>query len=113
MVCEVYNHCHYDFKMVFLKIVYSVCVVFLSNCTPCFVSISAPLFLMQYLHESGLAANGKVIGITQPRRVAATTVCQISLKPSFHMVANASQVSSRWTLTPSRRHLRHVRDKFI
>ena len=33
------------------------------------------LFSPQYLHESGLAANGKVIGITQPRRVAATTVC--------------------------------------
>ncbi|CAB3982885.1 probable ATP-dependent RNA helicase DHX35 [Paramuricea clavata] len=28
----------------------------------------------QYLHESGLAGNGKIIGITQPRRVAATTV---------------------------------------
>lgn len=30
--------------------------------------------LPQYLHEAGWAAEGKVIGCTQPRRVAATTV---------------------------------------
>ena len=35
-----------------------------------------------------------------------------NLWPSFHMVANVSQVSSRQTLTLSRRHLRHGRDKF-
>lgn len=30
--------------------------------------------LPQYLHEAGWAADGKVIGCTQPRRVAATSV---------------------------------------
>ena len=29
----------------------------------------------QYLHEAGWTANGFTVGITQPRRVAATTVC--------------------------------------
>lgn len=31
--------------------------------------------VFQYLLEAGWAAEGKVIGVTQPRRVAATSVC--------------------------------------
>ena len=30
--------------------------------------------LPQYLHEAGWTGNGSMVGVTQPRRVAATTV---------------------------------------
>ncbi|ORZ38802.1 pre-mRNA splicing factor [Catenaria anguillulae PL171] len=30
----------------------------------------------QYLHEAGWTANGRMIGVTQPRRIAATTIAQ-------------------------------------
>jgi hypothetical protein len=45
-----------------------------------FISSPTSLFSLQYLHESGLAGNGKIIGITQPRRVAATTVCHFFVR---------------------------------
>ena len=31
----------------------------------------------QYLHEAGWSANGFTVGVTQPRRVAATTVSTV------------------------------------
>ncbi len=36
--------------------------------------LSTPPQLPQYLHEAGWTAEGHVVGVTQPRRVAATTV---------------------------------------
>ena len=39
-------------------------------CIVCYVSMQIP----QYLHEAGWTGNGFMVGITQPRRVAATTV---------------------------------------
>jgi HrpA-like RNA helicase len=38
--------------------------------------ISFFLEIPQYLYEAGYTANGKIIGITQPRRVAATSIAQ-------------------------------------
>lgn len=37
-------------------------------------SSHALLFRLQYLLEAGWAAEGKVVGVTQPRRVAAISV---------------------------------------
>jgi len=36
--------------------------------------VPIPIQIPQYLHEAGWTANGYTVGITQPRRVAATTV---------------------------------------
>ena len=38
------------------------------------VYIVNDLQVPQYLHEAGWTANGFMVGVTQPRRVAATTV---------------------------------------
>lgn len=37
--------------------------------------VPIPIQIPQYLHEAGWTANGYTVGVTQPRRVAATTVC--------------------------------------
>ena len=49
----------------------------LASCRVCMITTQVP----QYLHEAGWTANGFVVGVTQPRRVAATTVCHIHVPP--------------------------------
>ena len=40
----------------------------------CSIRLSTYFQVPQYLHEAGWSANGFTVGVTQPRRVAATTV---------------------------------------
>lgn len=50
----------------------------------------------QYLYEGGWAADGRVIAVTQPRRVAAATVCCLGLPRSAANIPASSYVSKRW-----------------
>lgn len=48
----------------------------------CYMRHLCSIQIPQYLHEAGWTANGYMVGITQPRRVAATTVCSLFISSS-------------------------------
>lgn len=91
----------HQLKLNLCRIGYSRFLLFLP------LASSAP----QYLMEAGWAAEGKVIGVTQPRRVAAISV-RAPLIIFFHNSLFANSIELQANVVPTEEHVPAFNDIF-